>query len=105
VSQISFQAPAYYSKELRDICALIANTDLFIGADSGMMHLASASLTPVIGLFKSENIGTYKPYNEGSVGINTEKASTAELLRLTDQVLAAGPVDRQRSYVARRSMD
>ena len=87
VSQIAFEAPVYYSKELRRIGGLIANTDLFIGADSGMMHLASASGTPVIGLFKSENIGTYEPYNEGSVGINTDKVSPEDFIRIISQVL------------------
>ena len=92
VSQISFQAPAYYSKELRKIGGLIANTDLFIGADSGMMHLASASRTPVVGLFKSENMGTYEPYNEGSVGVNTDKVSHEECLRIISQLLTARKV-------------
>jgi hypothetical protein len=41
VSQIGFKA-FFYSKDIRQI-GFIANTDIFIGADSGMMHLASAS--------------------------------------------------------------
>ena len=96
VSQIAFQAPAYYSKELRKIGGLIANTDLFIGADSGMMHLASASRAPVIGLFKSENVGTYEPYNEGSLGINTDKVPPEECLRIISQAL------NDRTTVSRR---
>jgi ADP-heptose:LPS heptosyltransferase len=36
----------FYSKDIREIGAVIANTEIFIGADSGIMHLASASLTP-----------------------------------------------------------
>jgi ADP-heptose:LPS heptosyltransferase len=99
VSQISFQAPAYYSKELRKIGGLIANTDLFIGADSGMMHLASASRTPVLGLFKSENIGTYEPYNEGSVGVNTDKVTNEECVRIIGQLLAARNLVHRRSHV------
>src|SRR5690606_26288002 len=47
VSQIDFAVPAFYSRDVRDIGAVIANTDVFVGADSGMMHLASAAQTPV----------------------------------------------------------
>jgi ADP-heptose:LPS heptosyltransferase len=43
VSQIGFKAPTFYSKDVREIGALMANTEVFIGGDSGIMHLASAS--------------------------------------------------------------
>ena len=42
VSKLSFKAPTFYSKDVREIASLIANTVVFIGADSGIMHLASA---------------------------------------------------------------
>ena len=45
VSQINFKSKHYYSKNLRELAALLLNTEIFIGADSGMMHLASASGT------------------------------------------------------------
>ncbi len=56
ISQIESEAVSYYSKDIREIAAVIANTELFLGADSGMMHLASASQTPTIGLFSVTNI-------------------------------------------------
>lgn len=71
ISQIGFKAPTYYSKNLRKIGALIANTELFIGADSGMMHLASAVLTPTVGLFSITDENIYQPYNNNSIAINT----------------------------------
>ena len=71
VSQINFQAISFYSKDVREIAAVLANTKLFIGADSGIMHLASASLTPTVGLFSRPNIDTYRPYNNNSIAINT----------------------------------
>jgi ADP-heptose:LPS heptosyltransferase len=39
VSQIAFKSPTFYSKDIREIGAVIANTEIFIGADSGIMHL------------------------------------------------------------------
>ena len=68
VSQIGFKAPTFYSKDIREIGAVIANADLFIGADSGIMHLASAVQTPTIGLFSVSNIKKYEPYDNCSIG-------------------------------------
>ena len=50
-SQIGFEALSFYSKDIREINAFFSNTAVFIGADSGMMHLASAAQIPTIGLF------------------------------------------------------
>lgn len=87
VSQIAFKAPSFYSRDLRQIGGLIANTAIFIGADSGMMHLASASGTPVIGLFKADNVKLYEPYNKGSVGVHTGLVDRTELLRIIRRTL------------------
>jgi ADP-heptose:LPS heptosyltransferase len=71
ISRIQFKAPTFYSKDIREIGALIANTEVFIGADSGMMHLASAVGTPTIGLFSVTDKSKYEPYNYKSCAINT----------------------------------
>lgn len=88
VSQIAFKAPTFYSKDIREIGALIANTVLFIGADSGIMHLASASQTPTIGLFSVTDPGKYEPYGNHSVAINTNKSDTEECIQIINAVLA-----------------
>ncbi len=87
VSQIDFKAPAYYSKDLREITAFINNTKVFIGADSGMMHLASAAQTPVVGLFSITDIIKYQPYNEGSVAIDTNKSDIEDIIKTIDKIL------------------
>ena len=71
VSQINFKAPSFYSKDVREIAAFIANADIFIGADSGIMHLASASLTTTLGLFSRTNPMIYQPYCNNSMAIDT----------------------------------
>lgn len=81
VSQLNFSIPSFYSMDTREICAVIANTVLFIGADSGMMHLASASSTPTIGLFSVTSMDRYAPYNNGSMGLNTNELSKEEMLQ------------------------
>ncbi|RZL98760.1 MAG: hypothetical protein EOO88_60290 [Pedobacter sp.] len=79
VSQLNFKIPSFYSMDVREICSVIANTAVFIGADSGMMHLASASGTTTLGLFSVTNLVNYAPFNNGSMGLNTNEASVEEL--------------------------
>lgn len=78
VSQLAFRLPSYYSKDIREIGSVIANTTAFIGADSGIMHLASASGAPTIGLFAVTDPLNYRPYNPGSLAIDTRKGSLSE---------------------------
>ncbi|NMH27009.1 glycosyltransferase family 9 protein [Flavobacterium silvaticum] len=67
VSQIDFRCTSFYSRDVREIGAVIANTELFIGADSGIMHLASSVQTPVLGLFKVTDPLKYESYNRNSI--------------------------------------
>jgi ADP-heptose:LPS heptosyltransferase len=87
VSQINFKAPTFYSKDIREIGAVIANTELFIGADSGIMHLASSALTPTIGLFSRSNINSYLPYGNQSIAINTNDGNIDSWIALIKNVL------------------
>lgn len=88
VSQVDFAMPAFYSRNVREIGALIANTDVFIGADSGMMHLAVAAQTPVVGLFSVTDPSVFGPYGNGSVAIDTnQKTSVADCIAAVDTIL------------------
>jgi ADP-heptose:LPS heptosyltransferase len=87
VSQIEFKAPSYYSRDVREIAAFIANTSIFIGADSGIMHLASSSLTPTMGLFSVTDENMYHPYNNSSLAINTNKNFNLNCFTELDKIL------------------
>ena len=87
VSQISFKAPTFYSNDLRQIAAVFANTKVFIGADSGIMHLASASGVPTVGLFSVTDANRYQPYNNNSVGISTNNTDIEESIKILDKIL------------------
>lgn len=87
VSQIGFKAPTFYSKDIREIAAFFSNTAVFIGADSGMMHLASAAQIPTIGLFSVTNIEKYQPYNANSFGIQTDSTELDDWIKKIHQVL------------------
>lgn len=90
ISQIGFKAPTFYSKDIREIGSVIASTDLFVGADSGIMHLASSAQTPTVGLFSRDNLKTYEPYNNNSVAINTTTGNKEEWIKIINSVLLNG---------------
>ncbi len=94
VSQIGGKAPSFYSRDLRELGGVIAGLQVFIGADSGMMHLASAAHAPVVGLFKADNMNTYAPYNNGSIGVNTMQTDMTGLLSSIDAILARSIEDQ-----------
>lgn len=96
ISQLDFKAPSYYSKDIRELGSLIAATNIFIGADSGMMHLASAVQTPTVGLFKVTNPHAYGPYGNLSSWIDTKKVSTPELIHIVKTTLAASSLQREK---------
>lgn len=86
ISNIQFKATSFYSHDVREIAAVIANTKTFIGADSGIMHLASASGTPTIGLFAVTKISKYTPYING-VAIDTKTTDINGFVEVINKVL------------------
>ena len=91
VSQISFQAPSFYSKDIREIGSFISNAPVFIGADGGIMHLSAAVDTPTVGLFSVSRKEMYEPYNKGSVGIDTREVSEQEIVHQIRNILETAP--------------
>ncbi|MDP4205496.1 MAG: glycosyltransferase family 9 protein [Bacteroidota bacterium] len=87
ISRISFKAPSFYSKDIREIGSLIANTEIFIGADSGIMHLASSSQITTIGLFSITDPNIYQPYNNNSLAITTTNSNTDEWIEILNGIL------------------
>ncbi|WP_162144484.1 glycosyltransferase family 9 protein [Aquimarina latercula] len=90
-SQINFTAPTYYSKDIREMAAVIENTDLHISADCGVMHLASATNTPTIGLFSGTAKEKYEPYNTlKSFGFVTNKKNMDTYYDKINLILVSG---------------
>ena len=87
VSQIDFKEAFLYSTDIREMASVIANTDIFIGADSGIMHLASAARVPTIGLFSRANCAKYEPYNFQSIGITTNNCTNDQILEHVERIL------------------
>ena len=93
-SKLGFKIPTFYSLNIREIASVIANTSVFIGADSGIMHLASASQTPTVGLFSVTQENTYEPYNKDSLAINTNKVSNFEIIYLISHLLSKNTAEK-----------
>lgn len=89
VSQVEFKAPTYFSNKLRELGAVIAASDAFIGADSGITHLASSVKTPTIGLFNVTDENMYGPYHEFSCSMNTNKYDQLDVLSRLKTLLNA----------------
>lgn len=87
ISQINFKAPNYYSKDIREIASFISNTKLFIGADSGMMHLACTTKAAVLGLFSNTPVEKYGPYGKNKKGIDTNEISIDQSLEIIKKLL------------------
>jgi heptosyltransferase-3 len=80
ISKLNFCITTYYSTDIRKIASILSNCKIFIGADSGMMHLASASQTITIGLFKVTEMELYSPYNNLNTSFNTNFISQYEII-------------------------
>lgn len=87
VSQINFEATHYYSQDLREIASVIENCEIFIGADSGMMHLATSTNTTAFGLFSVTNPEIYEPYGNNNVAILVNETSHIDIIKKIEQVL------------------
>ncbi len=61
----------YYSSDIRRMGAVMANVDLMISADCGVMHLAVASKVPTVGLFSVTDASVYAPYGSGCCSLLT----------------------------------
>ncbi|MDO7173551.1 glycosyltransferase family 9 protein [Mariniflexile sp. AS56] len=87
ISKINFKAPHFYSEDVREMGAIIKNTAVFIAADNGIMHLASASLTPTVGFFSVTDPDVYAPYSHGSVALHTNETTMDFWIKSIDDIL------------------
>ena len=79
-SQLDFKHTCYYSKDLREIAAVIESCVVFVGADSGMMHLSAATNTATFGLFNgATRLEVYGPYGKDSYIVDTNALTVKQL--------------------------
>jgi len=69
-SQLPGVQATFYSRDLRKLAAVLASMDGFISGDCGVMHLASATGVPALGLFMQPNRAKYAPYGLCNDGLD-----------------------------------
>jgi ADP-heptose:LPS heptosyltransferase len=78
-SQLESRLPAFFSSDIRKMAALFAQCAAYISGDCGIMHLASASGVPTLGLFLKHNLPRYRPYgpHDGALYVGDQAATDA----------------------------
>lgn len=87
VSSIDFKEPSLYSRDIREMAAVMANTSVLITADCGVMHLASAAQVPIVALFSVTHPDTYGPFNSPSVSLKTEGLQVKEIINAVRKIV------------------
>lgn len=86
---------------VRQIAAILSNCRLFIGNDSGMMHVAAAVNTPLIAIFGSNDPEEWKPVGAEFVAVRASSqqcadVSVEQVLELFKKLLAKDISSRRR---------
>ena len=63
--------------DLRATAEALTRADLFVGNDSGMMHLAAASGAPTLGLFGPTDERLYGPWGQRATAVRPEGVTFA----------------------------
>jgi predicted lipopolysaccharide heptosyltransferase III len=64
---------ATFDLSLPEVTALAARSDLFVGNDSGIAHIAAAAGTPAVVIFGSSNIAHWRPWNSAPAEVVFEE--------------------------------
>jgi ADP-heptose:LPS heptosyltransferase len=86
-SRLGGEIPRFFDRDIRKVAAFFRNCALVVAGDSGIMHLASAALAPVLGLFKVTNTRVYEPYNPGSRAIDTRSHPVSGIVDVANSML------------------
>ena len=62
------------TEDLPTVAACLKRCALFVGNDSGLMHMAAAAEIPTVGLFGPSRPENYRPWGDRAVAVRTEKA-------------------------------
>lgn len=83
---------ALETTSLLDLAELLRRAQLYVGADSGPLHLAAATMTPSVALFGPKDPAIYAPYNKASIVLHHPNADgIGDMESITvREVVAAG---------------
>jgi ADP-heptose:LPS heptosyltransferase len=94
--------------DLLTTAALMARADLFVGNDSGMMHLSAAAGAPTLGLFGPTDERLYGPWGERAAavrapGVSVVFGKTSKTVSRTETQMGALTVDEVTAAAGRLS--
>lgn len=78
-SQLDKRVASYYTRDPRQLAAMISCMDAFISTHCGVMHLATATGTPTMGLFSRTSSAKYGPCGLQHEAIETGNLSAADV--------------------------
>jgi ADP-heptose:LPS heptosyltransferase len=82
------ELPAYYSRRVRQVAAVVEAADCFICADSGLMHLSAATDATTVGLFKVTEPRLYTPRRSASCAVTASDGAPELVAERVAQLLA-----------------
>lgn len=91
------RATIFYGQTLHKFAALIEKMSLFICNDTGPIHLAAMSVSPIIGLYRAKRIIPYcRPYRERGISILTPPGDSEDI-KMISQVVVQEAIKKLRS--------
>lgn len=75
--------PGVHLAALDQLAALIADAELFVAGDCGPMHLAAATGTPTVGLFRASSPAHYAPLGPHCVSLSDDDIEPARAAECT----------------------
>jgi heptosyltransferase III len=92
VSLLEARYPFYYSSGVRKLAATLSQLSLLICLDGGVMHLARAAGTPVIGVFTHTDTAEWGPYGEGAAVVDAREMNPAQTAQAVIRVFDSEPL-------------
>lgn len=89
------ELPAYYSRRVRQVAAVLDAADCFVCADSGLMHLGAATDTITVGLFKVTEPRLYAPRRGASCALTASDSAPELVAERIAELLSGGASSRE----------
>jgi heptosyltransferase-3 len=82
------ELPAFFSRGVRQVAAVVAAADCFVCADSGLMHLSAATDATTVGLFKVTEPRLYTPRRGASCALTASDDAPEQVAERVAELLA-----------------
>ena len=82
------ELPAYYSRRIRQVAAVLEAANCFVCADSGLMHLGAATDATTVGLFKVTDPRLYVPRRGASCAVTASDGEPEQVAERVSQLLS-----------------